>query len=337
MSHKFKQMCHPAMRNPSVAHRATHRAACHSLLSAHTAAVEIPSSLEGGSVEQERSMAWKEDGSGQLAIDGVNVRNTGGKKANAIWVEEGEGGQWTWTVGQAGAGGLWVGVAEEARFGPGYQLAGFMFGGPGNLSDGSALVTGNWGPKLQPGDTLDMRLDVTNGVSLSFRHNSRSLGTAFHISNWTGGVLRPVVSLTSKDQSITLTPSSLSAEDFTLRSDPREGGVEGKWSAENLEVTISKESPSCWRVTGKVANTIGATVTQADGGGLTVGALVTTQMMPPPHLHAKEATFAQLLAGLTDLRMEGSRLALVAGESNQLLDPAIPATAATREKIRWLN
>ena len=74
MSHKFKQMCHPAMRNPSVAHRPTHRAACHSLLSAHTAAVEIPSSLEGGSVEQERSMAWKEDGSGQLAIDGVSVR-----------------------------------------------------------------------------------------------------------------------------------------------------------------------------------------------------------------------------------------------------------------------
>ena len=62
-----------------------------------------------------------------------------------------------------------MGVAEEARFGPGYQLKGLMFGGPGNLSDGSALVTGKWGPKLQPGDTLDMGLGVTeNAITLSF-------------------------------------------------------------------------------------------------------------------------------------------------------------------------
>ena len=62
-------------------------------------------------------MSWREDGSGQLAVEGVDVRNTGGKKANAIWVaEEGGTGGWTWTVGRSGSGGLWVGVAEEARF-----------------------------------------------------------------------------------------------------------------------------------------------------------------------------------------------------------------------------
>ena len=42
-------------------------------------------------------MAWREDGSGQLAIEeGGKVRNTGGKKGNAIWVDgEGGAGQWT--------------------------------------------------------------------------------------------------------------------------------------------------------------------------------------------------------------------------------------------------
>ena len=285
-------------------------------------------------------MAWREDGSGQLAVEGVEVRNTGGKKANAIWVAgEGGTGEWTWTLGRSGSGGLWVGVAEEARFGPGYQLKGLMFGGPGNLSDGSALVTGNWGPRLQPGDTLDMKLEVTgSAITLSFRHNNKPLGTAFDIANWTGGALRPVVSLTSKDQAITIAPSSLHADHFALRSEPREGDVEGKWSTENVDLTIIKESPTSWRVSAQVANTISATVTQTDEGGLMVGPLMTTAMLPPPHLQTKEEAFSQLLAQLTHLRLEGGNLALVAGENLKLiLTPAVPLGSATREKIRWLN
>ena len=288
-------------------------------------------------------MAWRGDGSGQLAVEGAEVRNTGGKKANAIWVEgEGGAGEWTWTVGQSGSGGLWVGVAEEARFGPGYQLKGLMFGGPGNLSDGSALVTGKWGPKLQPGDTLDMRLGVTeNAITLSFCHNKKPLGAAFDLANWTGGALRPVVSLTSKDQAITVAPSSLPADHFTLRSEPGVGGgVEGRWSGENLEVTISKESQTSWRVSAQVANTISATVTRTEEEEerLLVGPLTTTQMLPPPHLQTKEAAFSQLLSQLTHMKLEGGNLVLVGGDKLKLiLTPATPLGPATREKIRWLN
>jgi len=60
-------------------------------------------------------------------------------------------------------------------------------------------------------------------------------------------------------------------------------------------------------------------------------------MMPPPHLEAKERAFAMLLTNLTDLRLEGTNLALVARESVQILSPAIPPPPVTREKIRWLN
>ena len=285
-------------------------------------------------------MAWREDGSGQLAVEGVEVRNTGGKKANAIWVAgEGGTGEWTWTLGRSGSGGLWVGVAEEARFGPGYQLKGLMFGGPGNLSDGSALVTGNWGPRLQPGDTLDMKLEVTgSAITLSFRHNNKPLGTAFDIANWTGGALRPVVSLTSKDQAITIAPSSLHADHFALRSEPREGDVEGKWSTENVDLTIIKESPTSWRVSAQVANTISATVSLTEDGRLTVGPLRTTLVAPPPHLQTREAAFSQLLSQLTKLTREGSNLVMVGRDNLKLtLTPAIPLGPATREKIRWLN
>merc|ERR1719278_156758 len=285
-------------------------------------------------------MAWRGDGSEQLAVEGGEVRNTGGKKANAIWVDgDGGAGEWTWTVGQSGSGGLWVGVAEEARFGPGYQLKGLMFGGPGNLSDGSSLVTGNWGPKLQPGDTLDMRLEVAgSSTTLSFCHNKKPLGAAFEIANWAGEALRPVVSLTSKDQAITIAPSSLPADHFTLRSEPGEGGVEGRWSGENLEVRISKESPTSWGVSATVANTISATVSLTEDGRLTVGPLRTTLVAPPPHLQTKEAAFSQLLSQLTKLTREGSNLLMVGEDNLKLtLTPAIPLGPATKEKIRWLN
>ena len=42
--------------------------------------------------------------------------------------------------GSQGGGGMWVGVATEDRFGPGYGLKGLLYGGPGNLSDGGSLV-----------------------------------------------------------------------------------------------------------------------------------------------------------------------------------------------------
>ena len=284
-------------------------------------------------------MAWKEDGSGQLVLDGAKVTNIGGKKANAMWVEgQGGAGQWTFTLGPSGQGGVRIGVAEEERFGPGYKVKGLMFGGPGNLSDGSALVAGHWGPKVEAGDRLDMRLELNEAVVLSFRHNGKPLGAAFHISNWTGGALRPVVSLSSKEQEISIAASSLSAEDFALRPGSDNGDtLEGKWTAEDLEVMFAKENPSSWRFSAKVANSISASVTRTEGGGWSVGSVISTQMMPPPHLESKERAFTTLLTNLTDLRLEGTNLALVARESVQILSPAVPPPPVTREKIRWLN
>ena len=113
--------------------------------------------------------------------------------------------------------------------------------------------------------------------------------------------------------------------------------VEGKWMAEDLEVMIAKENSSSWRLSAKVANSISATVTRTEGGGWSVGSVISTQMMPPPHLEAKERAFTTLLTNLTDLRLEGTNLALVARESVQILSPAISPPPVTREKIRWLN
>ena len=113
--------------------------------------------------------------------------------------------------------------------------------------------------------------------------------------------------------------------------------VEGQWIAEDLEVMITKKNSSSWRLSAKVANIISATITRTEGGGLSVRYVSSTKMMPRPHLWAKERAFVTLLNNLTDLRLEGTNLALVARESVQILSPAVPPPPVTREKIRWLN
>ena len=146
-------------------------------------------------------MSWTLDTSGLLASEGSVVtlqgQTKGDTKANAMWVEaeaESQSGCWRFDV-KAGSG-MWVGVAAEDKFGPGYSLKGLLYGGPGNLSDGGSLVTGGWGSKLAAGHTLDMRLRLEGGsLTLEFCHNNNYLGPAFHIEGWSWGVPRPVVSL----------------------------------------------------------------------------------------------------------------------------------------------
>ena len=132
--------------------------------------------------------------------------------------------------------------------------------------------------------------------------------------------------------------STVDDKDFALKPGSDNGDtVEGKWIAEDLEVMIAKENSSSWRLSAKMANSISATVARTEGGGWSVGSVISTQMMPPPHLEAKERAFTTLLTNMTDLRLEGTNLALVARESVQILSPAVPPPPVTREKIRWLN
>jgi hypothetical protein len=49
---------------------------------------------------------------------------------------------------------LFVGLTTPSKFKKGYGLRGYMYGGPGNLADGSALLKGHWGPEFKSGDKV---------------------------------------------------------------------------------------------------------------------------------------------------------------------------------------
>jgi len=284
-------------------------------------------------------MAWKSDNSGLVAISGTKVSFTGGSgggdsKGNAFWDEgEGRSGEWVWKIEEGS--GMWIGVAEEDKFGPGYQLKGLLYGGPGNLSDGSSLVTGHWGPKFATGDNICMKVEVVDGATIvSFRHNEKPLGAAFSIEGWTGDKLRPVVSLGSQGQAVSLQPSSGAC--FAKEAGPREG-LEGDWEGDDLKVSIEAEGGAGkWRVGATVGNSLSCEVTQ-DGDKFTSGPVMSTRMMPPPHLQAKETAVSKLLEELNCIAREGADLRLSSPSSSLLLTPASGPGPATKERINWLQ
>merc|ERR1711935_26832 len=117
-------------------------------------------------------MSWLADDSGLVQVDGASLTCSGAKKANAIFAGEDAEGVSCWEFDIKNGEGFWVGMATQENFGSGYKLKGLMYGGPGNLSDGGALLKGKWGPRFGAGDKIKMRLEVvSDSASIAFAKN----------------------------------------------------------------------------------------------------------------------------------------------------------------------
>jgi hypothetical protein len=100
---------------------------------------------------------WTDDGTGAVVGNGNEVscvtESTTDSKFNALWKEGDDGGavagEHYWLVKVLRGDGVWVGLSSETKFGPGYRCKGTMYGGPGNTSDGGALVTSQFGDAVK--------------------------------------------------------------------------------------------------------------------------------------------------------------------------------------------
>jgi len=290
-------------------------------------------------------MSWTVDTSGNAVVSGGEVKHGGAagseKKGNAIWMEAGQVGEGAqaWSFDITGGKEMWLGVGTEENFGSGYKLKGLMFGGPGNLSDGGALVTGHWGPKFGEGDKIGMRLEVAgDNLTLSFSKNGAGLGVAYDIQGWTGSPLRPVVSLDSPGQSILITSMETGGKETMARPAGPPPGIAGSWehSGGQCQLSLEAEGPGVWRVGAKVGNSMSCLVTESNGV-FSAGPVMSTMMMPPPELQAAETAFNQLLSGITNITREGVKLVVTAGDRSEEFSVAAGPTSATKDRVRWMK
>jgi hypothetical protein len=221
-------------------------------------------------------MSWQDDGSGKVVVNGAEVRHSADSgKGNAVWSQGGTG---YWHLDVEGTSGLWIGVTTGDNFAAGYGLKGLFYGGPGNLSDGNSLVTGHWGPKFGNGDRIGMRLEQNGDrASLAFSLNGTGLGVAFDIQGWSGGQLRPAVSLEDPSHAVKISDGgALPALESMLAAGGPGAGVEGSWRG-RCDVQVERAGEDTWRVTAKVANSMTCTVARAGDGVKVVGHVISTK------------------------------------------------------------
>jgi len=289
-------------------------------------------------------MSWKVDESGNAVANGAEVKFEGAggseKKGNAIWMDENAGqGVHCWSFDISGDSGLWIGVGTEEKFGSGYKLKGLLYGGPGNLSDGGALVQSQWGPKFGQGDKIVMRLEVSgDNTTVAFSKNGIGLGVAYDITGWDGSNLKPVVSLGSPGQGVSIN----SVSDPGLQSMGSAGGpppgLAGSWQLDGGEVSLSieEEGSNKWRVSAQVANNLGTLVTQ-ENGSFSSTPCMSTRMMPPPELQQLENSIGQLLSNITNMSRDGDKLLLTSGDRKETFSVGPGSVPATKENVNWMN
>merc|ERR1712243_452355 len=80
-------------------------------------------------------------------------------------------------------------------------------------------------------------------------------------------------------------------------------GIEGAWTGQDVKVEIKSEGPNTWKLSAKVANNMGCTITK-DGETFKASPVMCTRMMPPPDLQEKENTLSKILSELTGINVK---------------------------------
>jgi len=280
----------------------------------------------------------------------VEKEKSGDAKCNAMWVDDGQQeGFWRFSI-EHGEG-MWIGVTLDDKFGPGYRLKGFLYGGPGNLSGGGSLAQSGWGPSLKAGDTVDMKVTLTEDSRLivEYGRNGLNLGTAFDIQGWEafqGQALRPVVCLGNKGDSVSITKVTAAQEFPTEGLVPAEDDINGDWvhkDDQSYSLCIKTIEGTSARVSAKVANNMWTSVKfeQETGGGKcsVQGPVASTMMMPPPHLQQLESDVGALLGSIVSITIEEGSILVVSSSDGKreefVRDEKMPP--ATKSMINWLN
>lgn len=93
---------------------------------------------------------------------------------------------------------IFIGFTNEKYFDSGYGITGLLYGGSGNLSNGSSF-----GNEIKSGDKVGIILNTSElRLQINIIHNDILLGTAFEIPSPYPTNLHPVISFSGKGEVI---------------------------------------------------------------------------------------------------------------------------------------
>jgi len=290
-------------------------------------------------------MSWTIDDSAYQSAQHSQVKVTQGVrrdyKFNAMWVDK-QDTNTVWRFKILKGQGIWFGVGTEDTFGKCYGAKGLFYGGPGNLSNGMALVMCSWGPELVQGDTIDMKVqNISGDLTVEFGRNGFYLGTAFDIKGWNfgGQVIRPIVSLRNKGDCVTI--SKIEASEFpTAVQVPDDDDITGVWKSDtdpSYTLCLYKVDQRTCAVSASVRNSIFGTVKhdgrkwQSQGGTGHTNAGVWD-----PKLVNLERTVSKMLQSIDGIVRDGTGLIVnFGGTTNKFVRAPKPA-GATKEDMTWM-
>mmetsp|Transcript_43684 Transcript_43684/g.170959 ORF Transcript_43684/g.170959 Transcript_43684/m.170959 type:complete len:269 (-) Transcript_43684:556-1362(-) len=233
----------------------------------------------------------------------------------------------------------WFGITTKDRFGPGYKLKGVFFGGPGNTSDGSALVKSQFHESgLAEGDLVGMEVDVGTKLSVKYFVNNCFVGEAFRLNDYPRDEsLYPAVSTCGKSE---LSMKIKDSPPALLNRVPEPSGITGKWVPDGDHFGSNKPTLSVrgtndinqYRVSAKCANTMNASVT-ISGDSASAGGVMSTLMMTPPEWQDSEKKTMKLLGTLTRFYLDGEKLRIDSSDRSQVFSRARPETPEPTSKV----
>lgn len=289
----------------------------------------------------------KDLGGGEFQIVDEEEKK-GGSKCNALCEVGFSSGTEYFEVEVVEGSGAFIGVSTKAGFSEGYKIKGLFFGGPGNLSNGSAGLRTQFGQEVKPGSVIGVTLDLTDEktVGITFWEGDACLGEAFKdCAREPGAMVFPAVCASHsgdrfklslkrnprKAKLVTPHPAvgcwdlqrlvvdgelvNLDAA-LTIKGKGKGKGyaAEGEESKGNIVMAISSRDMKLFKISLRLANTLMTSVvvtTGADGTEeLKVGMVAGTMVMAPPPLMDLEQRFCKALPLITSWAITDSRLDL---------------------------
>lgn len=244
---------------------------------------------------------------------------------------------------------MFVGMCCEDRFQSGWKLKCFSYGGPGNLSDGTGLKRSGYGPVLKGALTVYMFAAIVAGdvLQIRFALGSQGLGVAFEIEDASSlGKLFPCISFheckpeTALSVEISEENGDLNIPSFDVGGNDvmaQRATICGSWNLMNVNICIDQN----YTIKAKVANSFTVNISPTFPHA-SMGQLISTRMMPPPHMRELEQNICNILKTIQRLELNDSgSLVIHFGEGQrEIAEPVTNMSTiqpVNRREISWLR